>query len=431
MKYELLVVTVFCVSGLMVSCSWSPVLDAQISNAKGSHTVPEDETLLCRTRESISTLSAFPKPESVTSLTISASSGVGDEDLRHLHRFVNLVELDLSFCPITDKGIAHVKSLKRLRHLELQGTKVEGIGLLGLQSQNLCYLSAKKTSLTNEGARSLTCFSKLEYLDLSQTYITDEATHFFQKATSLKSLDLSFTKIGDTGLQNLNKLTNLEIFTCSHARVKGSGICWLGKLHKLLSLDLSYNPLADDSSLHSLKDCTLLSDLSLRGAPIKGHFLAVLRQHKKLRHLDLGHTQVTNESLKPLRGLPNLWSLDLSSTAITDEGLACIPRIPSLKTVNLSGNRITSAGLKHLSSMKISCLLLSETCINESLVESIIKMKELTNLGLWKTNINDKSFQRLVENLPSLGSISVEGTRVTKGMIEEMRKRFPQLAIRA
>src|ERR1700722_7637913 len=72
---------------------------------------------------------------------------------------------------------------------------------------------------------------------------------------------------------------------------------------------------------------------------------------KKLRTLDLSHTEVTDAGLKELSPLKQLRTLKLSGS-ITDTGLKALAALPQLQTLDLHSTDVTDAGLKHLAAFE-------------------------------------------------------------------------------
>ena len=60
---------------------------------------------------------------------------------------------------------------------------------------------------------------------------------------------------------------------------------------------------------------------------------------------------ITDEQLKTIAGLPNLYKLNLSRNAITDTGVKHLLSLPKLKMLNLYGTNITDAGIRLLTGM--------------------------------------------------------------------------------
>jgi hypothetical protein len=84
----------------------------------------------------------------------------------------------------------------------------------------------------------------------------------------------------------------------------------------------------------------------------KRESLAYLGTMQQLRALDLSHSNLTDDDLKPLTGLKNLEELDLSGNIkISDEGLKVIAGIGSLRRLRLRGVAFGDEGLAALTAL--------------------------------------------------------------------------------
>ncbi len=77
-----------------------------------------------------------------------------------------------------------------------------------------------------------------------------------------------------------------------------------------------------------------------------GHDYAILESRPQTAVLQMANPDVTDETLRHLRGLTNLVSLDLNDTQITDAGLPLLSELPKLETLRLRGTKITDDGFR-------------------------------------------------------------------------------------
>src|SRR5262249_38055170 len=73
---------------------------------------------------------------------------------------------------------------------------------------------------------------------------------------------------------------------------------------------------------------------------------AKLARFQEAAVLQMANPDVTDETLKLLRGFAQLKELDLNDTAITDAGLEELQRCPRLETLRLKNTKITDAGFR-------------------------------------------------------------------------------------
>ena len=85
----------------------------------------------------------------------------------------------------------------------------------------------------------------------------------------------------------------------------------------------------------------------------------------RVEGLELQNTGVTNDGLREVAKLQNLKFLDLGKAKITNEGIKALVKLPKLSNLSLRG-----------------CKRISDPALME-----LVKMKQLTRLGLLETNI--------------------------------------------
>jgi hypothetical protein len=84
--------------------------------------------------------------------------------------------------------------------------------------------------------------------------------------------------------------------------------------------------------------------VTLTGIP--NYDYAKLPRFQEAAVLQMANPDVSDETLKLLRGFAQLKELDLNDTAITDAGLAELEHCPRLQTLRLKNTRITDAGFR-------------------------------------------------------------------------------------
>jgi Leucine Rich repeat len=87
--------------------------------------------------------------------------------------------------------------------------------------------------------------------------------------------------------------------------------------------------------------------LQMANADVTDDTLRHLKGMDRLRELDLNGTQVTDRGLDALKGLGRLEELRLSRTAVTDAGVrAFLGAMPALKKIDLRGTTVAAATLR-------------------------------------------------------------------------------------
>jgi hypothetical protein len=103
--------------------------------------------------------------------------------LVHMRNLTMLIELDLSFTPITDAGLVHVSDLTQLKYLYLRDTHITDAGLVHLKGlTGLESLRLGHTKVTDAGLVHLKNLTKLGYLELFNTRVTEEGVKKLKQA---------------------------------------------------------------------------------------------------------------------------------------------------------------------------------------------------------------------------------------------------------
>ncbi|MBW3542078.1 MAG: hypothetical protein KY476_17550 [Planctomycetes bacterium] len=220
-----------------------------------------------------------------------------------------------------------------------------------------------------------------------------------------------------------------------------------------------------------------LDQLNLEGVILAEKDLVHLRDHDRLRILNLGNTGVGDASLAHVQSLSNLWMLDLSGTKVTaaavrrlkralpklqqvrldplpvvglrrmaeigglakldaeynlsaldlslsdagDADLAALRGRTSLRMLNLGGRPVTDAGLEHVASLAgLEELWLSNTRVTSEGLRHLKGLKNLRALSLTNTAVGDDGLESLAQ-LPRLEILHLAGTKVTDAGIDHLR----------
>jgi Leucine-rich repeat (LRR) protein len=283
---------------------------------------------------------------------------------------------------ITDGGLLQLRSLRRLRHLELDGTGVRGPGLT--------YLAG---------------LTQLGTLDLSGIAASDSDLAYLAGLTSLTQLSVAADNLTDEGLRHLAHMTRLvylQLNSTMTGRITTSGLFYLRDIRHLESLSLWRSQVR---SVDPLKTMSLLKTLRLSGAPVDDAGLAGVASLANLTFLELDNTRVGDQGFIRISSLPNLETLVLSGTAITDLGLQNLGHMRCLHVLSLDNTQVADAGLA-----------------------SLAKIQSLRWLGLSKTGITDAGLVHLV-GLSACQSIDLTSTRVTTEGITALRRSLPLVSI--
>ena len=84
---------------------------------------------------------------------------------------------------VTDEGLAHLRELKNLTHLDLSDTRVTDAGLGLRELKNLTHLDLCSTPVTSAGLAHLKGLTNLSALNLYDTYFTGAGSEELQRAS--------------------------------------------------------------------------------------------------------------------------------------------------------------------------------------------------------------------------------------------------------
>src|SRR5450432_2802217 len=145
------------------------------------------------------------------------ASWVADTDLRKLLQLPSLRSLDLSLTRITDQGMKELKNAA------------------GIVDLNLYFAEY----VTDEGLSAIKDWKKLKRLNLHGTKIGDTALEHISGITPLESLNVGSTLMTDVGLERLTMLPNLRELTMGGNELGDAGLQALRQMPRLTYLDLS------------------------------------------------------------------------------------------------------------------------------------------------------------------------------------------------
>ena len=254
---------------------------------------------------------------------------ITDVDLRKLARLPHLTHLDLSLTRITDQGMQELKNAPGIVDLNIRFAEY----------------------VTDEGLAAIKNWKKLKRLNVHGTKISDTTLDHISGITTIESLDIGSAMITDVGLERLSSLTNLKELTMGGNELGDAGLQALRQLPGLTYLDLNGRQGTDSNvwtlsmsdrgleSLLTLKElrelrfgCTSLG-IGIEGTrfatvsamSVTTRWLEKMKSFQKLERLKLqGCDRVDDESVAVLAAFPALKELDLKGSAVTEKGLATL-----------------------------------------------------------------------------------------------------------
>lgn len=273
---------------------------------------------------------------------------------------------------LTDAGVARLRDFPALA---VEGDRDSFLAISGgrtLTDQALAYIGELKglaaldvhTSVfgspyyTARGVSHLKKLPALQELNFHGQLATDAVLTEIAAIPQLRSLHCQDIVSGDEGFIALGQRTTLETLGarfCSY--VTDRGFAAIARLPRLTTLGLG-GPHLTDAALAHLADAPALVDLGpmLFGDGAFVHIARIpnlmkltnmynrattdaatrhLRNHPRLVHYSAFGTQITDESLRMLAGIPTLETLEFENCAgITDNGLLELAKLPQLRKLS-------------------------------------------------------------------------------------------------
>ena len=253
-------------------------------------------------------------------------SWVTDTDLRKLKQYPYLTDLDLSLTRITDQGMQEIKNLPGIVDLSLYFAEyVTDEGLAAIKGwKKLKRLNVHGTKITDTGLEHVAGISTLEQLNIGTAMITDIGLERLTSMPNLKALTMGGNKLGDAGLQALRQMPGLTYLDL-YGRQGTDANIW--------AISMSDRGLDAVLSLKELRELRL-GCISL-GVGVEGS-----------RFATVSAINVTTRWLEKMKSLPKLERLKLQGCSrVDDESMAVLAAFPALQELDLKGTSVTEKGL--------------------------------------------------------------------------------------
>lgn len=261
------------------------------------------------------------------------ASWVTDSDLRRLKLLTNLSTLDLSLTRITDQGMQELKDLP------------------GIVDLNLYFAEY----VTDEGIAAIKDWKKLKRLNVHGTKCSDTTLEHVSGITSLESLNIGSAVITDVGLERLVNLPNLHELTMGGNEISDAGLQALREMTGLRYLDLSGREGTDSNVWAvSISDPGLDAILSLKDLrDLRFACTSIGVGIEGAKFAEVSATSVTNGWIAKLKALPKLETLRLQGcNRVDDESVPLLSAMSALREVDLKGTSVSDKGLAALKNAK-------------------------------------------------------------------------------
>lgn len=311
-----------------------------------------------------------------------------------------------------DQDFAYISQLPDVQKMTLSLTQVTDVGLRSIERlEELTWLDMSEGQFTDDALRSVGSLHALESLNLSGNRMDGSGLRFLSKLRRLKTLDLTNTDLTDDAMQHLANLPSLEFLLLDRTAIRGPGLRHLAGLHRLKKLSMSETRLTSDA-LSDLPPLPALEECNVNTTDVASG-LWVFEEMPALRLLDLGGTDINDNSLADLSNVVWLESLVLHDTDVGDEGIRHLAGMTSLTYLYLSGTRVNGAAIRYLK----NCSQLqhftafhdnsSAIDLDESTAEAISMLKNLAAIRVRLTQTGSDRPSLRLHDMPRLGSLTV------------------------
>jgi internalin A len=139
------------------------------------------------------------------------ASWVTDSDLRKLTLLPDLTYLDLSLTRITDQGMQEIRNLPGIVELNLYFAEyVTDEGLAAIKGwKRLKRLNVHGTKISDTTLEHISGITTLESVNVGSAMITDVGLERLTTLPNLKELTMGGNELGDAGLQALRQMPGL------------------------------------------------------------------------------------------------------------------------------------------------------------------------------------------------------------------------------
>lgn len=350
-----------------------------------------------------------------------------------------LQEVDLSSNLLKGLEEFDFGRLPRLRILKLNYNQLESISETAFHnSTQLQVIDLAGNKLERLGERTFQGLGRLKLLNLRDNLLSELPDSIFERSRlrMLENIDLSGNLFEAAPLKTLQRqylfLTSVDLSRNKLKDIPPDDSIMVN----IKRLDLSFNPLSQESILNVLGEPKTVRELNMAGTGI--NHVPVL-ETPFLRHLNLSHNSIADLPEKAFKRPTLLEVLDLSNNKISDisGSLSQIwPKLKNLQTVDLSSNPIRTIvqgdldDLESLRKLKISML---EDCIRleKMAFRKLNNLAELEAFGYPKLGYLDVT--GLLHSLPALEGLDVEVKDSAVGsdqLSPAMNPRLARLGIR-
>ena len=376
--------------------------------------------------------------DTVVIVTIEGDN-VDDEFVKNVGKLHGLEKVDLvghAAPDLTLAAMAQLWTLPRLKTLNTRGVAIPRGFVAGLAGRTgIRSLWLPQAAVTDDEMAIIGSFTDLEFLQLDGSNVTDQGFAHVANLKKLTILDMPGVRITD--LAPVADLVQLDLLVLARGRATAarsvpvpggpSSLEPLRRLTKVTQLILGDTQI-EDQELAVVAGLPKLNNLQMGARGITEAGLARLAESKSLGCLGLADTSIADlRPLSPrLHAISTLW---MENSHLTDAGIELLSREIRLTDLTISGSRVTDAGLDHLASLtSLWRLRLDRSAITDAGLARLKSLKSLETLSLTETMLTDSAVETLA-GFQSLKSLNVDRSGISPAGIERLKQALPKAKI--
>lgn len=345
--------------------------------------------------------------------------------------FLEYIDLSGNLLKIIDE--LDFARLPHLRTLLVANNELETLNEMAFHnSSQLQSIDLSYNRLDRIGERTFEGLVRIENLNLEGNKLTELPDSLFErtKLQSLENINLAYNNFEIAPLKSLQK----QFFYVSSVDLSHNHIKHIpfedSAIVNIKKLDLSFNPLTEESTNNILSEPKTIRELNLAGTGLRK--IASL-ETPFLQYLNVSHNEIVDISENAFARTTLLDTLDLSSNLISDmQSLAKIwTQIGALQHLDISNNSIeiiAQGDLDHLNLLQTLAMTDLNVC---NRIEKNA-FKNLTNLSVLKAynfqRLGYLDVQGIVELLPALEVLDIEIKDAVVGSDQIQPLKHPRLS---
>lgn len=203
-----------------------------------------------------STVSSIGALTSLRTVQMSACQNLTDAGLAPFFSLTNLRDLKLESCPkITGTGLKYLSNLPHLAKLSINNSAINDRGLQELKGAPIEDLDLTFCQVTDKGIAQLIQLPNLSHLAISNagSPLTDESAKSLPLMPKLRWLNLNFSKLTDQGVAMLTKLPNLEHLGLHQTKIGTAALGYLEQMPKLKDVEMTSTAVSAEDSMKLLQ----------------------------------------------------------------------------------------------------------------------------------------------------------------------------------